>query len=41
MHLSTKKIKLFRKNSMGIKNLDPLLKSDKISPNKFSNLDRS
>ena len=26
MHLVTKKIKLFRKNSMGIKNLNPLLK---------------
>ena len=27
MHLSTKKIKLYRKNSMGIKNLNPLFNS--------------
>ena len=38
MHLVTKKINLSRKNSMGIKNLDPLLKSIKFRPNKFSNL---
>ena len=38
MHLVTKNINLSRKNSMGIKNLDPLLKSIKFRPNKFSNL---
>ena len=30
MHLVTKKMKIYRKNSMGIKNLDPLLKSIKL-----------
>jgi len=40
MHLSTKKIKLFRKNSMGINNLDALLKSIKFKINKFSNLEK-
>ena len=38
MHLVTKKIKIFRKNSMGIKNLDPLLKSIKFKSNKSNNL---
>ena len=38
MHLVTKNINLSRKNSMGIKNLDPLLKSIKFRSNKFSNL---
>jgi homoserine kinase type II len=38
MHLVTKKIKLSRKNSMGIKNLNPLLKSIKFKSQKFSNL---
>ena len=37
MHLVTKNINLSRKNSMGIKNLDPLLKSIKFKSNKFSN----
>ena len=40
MHLSTKKIKLFRKNSMGIKNLNPLLKSIKFKSKKFANIDK-
>lgn len=40
MHLATKNINLTRKNSMGIKNLDPLLKSIKFRSNKFSNLEK-
>ena len=40
MHLVTKKINLSRKNSMGIKNLDPLLKSIKFRSDKFSNLEK-
>jgi len=40
MHLHTKKIKLFRKNSMGIKNLNPLLKSIKFKSKKFTNIDK-
>jgi homoserine kinase type II len=40
IHLSTKKIKLFRKNSMGVKNLNPLLKSIKFKSKKFSNIDK-
>jgi len=40
MHLQTKKIKLFRKNSMGIKNLDPLLKSIKFKSKKFTKIDK-
>ena len=39
MHLVTKKLKLYRKNSMGIKNLNPLLKSIKFKGNKFSRID--
>ena len=39
MHLSTNKIKLFRKNSMGVKNLKPFLKSIKFKSKKFSNID--
>ena len=38
MHSATKKIKLNRKNSMGIKNLEPLLKSIKFNSKKLSNL---
>ena len=38
MHLVTKKMKIYRKNSMGIKNLDPLLKSIKFKSNKSNNL---
>ena len=40
MHLSTKKIKLFRKNSMSIKNLNPLLKSIKFKSKRFINLEK-
>ena len=40
MHLSTKKIKLFRKNSMSIKNLNPLLKSIKFKSKKFRNIEK-
>ena len=40
MHLVTKNIDLSRKNSMGIKNLDPLLKSIKFRSDKFSNLEK-
>ena len=39
MHSVTKNIKIFRKNSMGIKNLDPLLKSIKFKSNKFNKLE--
>ena len=38
MHLITKKMKLVRKNSMGINNLDPLLNSIKFKSNETSNL---
>ena len=40
MHISTKKIKVFRKNSMNIKNLNPLLKSIKFKSKKFTNLEK-
>jgi len=40
MHLSTKKIRLFRKNSMSIKNLNPLLNSIKFKSKKFTNIDK-
>ena len=40
MHLHTHKIKLFRKNSMGVKNLNPLLKSIKFKSKKFANIDK-
>ena len=40
MHSSSKKIKLFRKNSMNIKNLNPLLKSIKFKSKKFINLEK-
>ena len=40
MHLHTHKIKLFRKNSMGVKNLNPLLKSIKFKSKKFTNIDK-
>jgi homoserine kinase type II len=39
MHLVTKNIKLSRKNSMGIKNLNPLLKSIRFKSKKFTNLE--
>ena len=38
MHLITKKMKLNRKNSMGIRNLKPLLESIKFKSKKFSHL---
>ena len=40
MHLFTKKINLYRKNSMGIKNLNPLLNSIKFKSKKFINLEK-
>ena len=40
MHSSTKKIKLYRKNSMGIKNLNPLLNSIKFKSKKFINIEK-
>jgi len=40
MHLVTKKIKLFRKNSMSIKNLNPLLKSIKFKSKKSNDLEK-
>jgi homoserine kinase type II len=40
IHLSSSKIKLFRKNSMGIKNLNPILKSIKFKSKKFGNIDK-
>ena len=40
MHLSTKKINLYRKNSMGIKNLNPLLNSIKFKSKKFTNIEK-
>jgi homoserine kinase type II len=40
IHNVTKNTKLSRKNSMGIKNLNPLLKSIKFRSNKFSNLEK-
>jgi homoserine kinase type II len=39
MHLITKNLKIFRKNSMGINNLNPFLKSIKFKKNKFNNLE--
>jgi homoserine kinase type II len=40
IHEITKNIKISRKNSMGIKELDPLLKSIKFKSKKFSNLQK-
>ena len=40
IHEITKKIKISRKNSMGIKELGPLLKSIKFKSKKFSNLQK-
>ena len=40
MHLSTSKIELYRKNSMGVKNLNPLLNSIKFKSKKFTNLEK-
>ena len=39
MHSSTKKIKLYRKNSMGVKNLNPLLNNIKFKSKKFVNIE--
>ena len=40
MHLSSKKIRLYRKNSMGIKNLNPLFNSIKFKSKKFINIEK-
>ena len=40
MHLSSKKMKLYRKNSMGIKKLNPLLNSIKFKSKKFVNIEK-
>ena len=40
MHSSSKKIKLHRKNSMGIKNLNPLFNSIKFKSKKFVNIEK-
>ena len=40
MHSSTKKMNLHRKNSMGIKNLNPLFNSIKFKSKKFTNLEK-
>ena len=40
MHVSTSKIKLYRKNSMGIKNLNPLFNSIKFKSKKFTNIEK-
>ena len=40
MHTSTKKIKLYRKNSMGVQNLNPLINSIKFKSKKFINIEK-
>jgi homoserine kinase type II len=40
MHISAKKINVSRKNSMGIKNLNPLLKNIRFKSKKFSNIEK-
>ena len=40
MHISTKKIKLYRKNSMGVKNLNSLFNSIKFKSKKFTNIEK-
>ena len=40
MHSSTKKIKLYRKNSMGIPNLNSLFNSIKFKSKKFTNIEK-
>ena len=40
IHLSSKRIKLYRKNSMGIKNLNPLFNSIKFKSKKFVNIEK-
>ena len=39
-HQSTKKINLTRKNSMGVRNLNPLLKSIRFKSKKFTNVEK-
>jgi len=40
MHLSSKTIRIYRKNSMSIKNLNPLINSIKFKSKKFINLEK-
>ena len=40
IHLSSKKTKLYRKNTMGIKNLNPLFNSIKFKSKKFTNIEK-
>ena len=40
MHSSTKKIKLYRKNSMGVQSLNPLINSIKFKSKKFINIEK-
>jgi len=40
IHIYTKKINLFRKNSMSVKYLDPLLKSIRFKSKKFNNVEK-
>jgi len=40
IHLSTKKIKIYRKNSMGVKNLNPLFNSIKFKSKKFTYIEK-
>ena len=40
MHTSTKKIKLYRRNSMGVKNLNSLFNSIKFKSKKFTNVEK-
>ena len=40
MHTSTKKIKLYRKNSMGVQSLNQLINSIKFKSKKFINLEK-
>jgi homoserine kinase type II len=40
IHLSSRKIKLYRKNSMGIKSLNPLFNSVKFKSKKFTNIEK-
>jgi len=40
MHQSTKKMNLTRKNSMGVRNLNPLLKSIRFKSKKFTNVEK-
>ena len=40
MHQSTKKINLSRKNSMGVKNLNSLLRSIRFKSKRFTNVEK-